>query len=226
MDMPVFDADPDAWLDVGIDLDDRAPAGVSDAAIARMDSAALQAAVQGCTRCGLCRTRQTAVPGQGAANAAWMVVATAPGAAEEQAVQPVAGEAAILLDNMLKAIGAGAESGTSYVTTLVKCRPLDAQGADRAPTPEELAACRPYLERELALTGARTILTLGHTAGKGLLGAAARGKVLRLGDVPVVATYHPADLLRKPEDKRKVWADLCLTLSAAASVQEGGQHGG
>ena len=60
------------------------------------------------------------------------------------------------------------------------------------------------------------ILTLGHTAGKGLLGAAARGKVLRYDGIPTIATYHPADLLRKPADKAKAWSDLCLAKAAHA----------
>ncbi|MNR51861.1 Uracil DNA glycosylase superfamily protein [compost metagenome] len=99
----------------------------------------------------------------------------------------------------------------------MKCRPPAAEdGGDSLPTPEQLAACRPYLQRELELAGSRMILTLGHTAGKGLLGAAARGKVLRYDGIPTIATYHPADLLRKPADKAKAWSDLCLAKAAHA----------
>src|SRR5471032_1317690 len=90
---------------------------------------------------------------------------------------------------------------------------LDRRCRPRA-TPDEAAACRPYLERELALTGAAMLVTLGQAAAKGLLGAAARGKVLRRGELPVVATYHPDDLLRRPEDKAKAWGDLCLARAA------------
>lgn len=207
-----FDAAFDAGFDAGFDApygDTGADAGVSTAAIARMDRAALQAAVQSCTRCTLCRERGAAVPGRGADSAPWLVLATAPNADDEAQGRPLAGAPGQLLDNMLKAINV-APQAQAYVTTLVKCRP---QG-DRAPTAEELAACRPYLERELALAGSRAVITLGHTAAKGLLGAAARGKVLRLEQIPVVATYHPADLLRKPEDKARAWADLCLARAA------------
>jgi DNA polymerase len=214
--MPWFDDAPLPSFDAGFDdlyggeeSESGSNAGVSDAAIARMDRAALQAAVQSCTRCALCRERGAAVPGRGADSAPWLVLATAPNGDDEAQGRPLAGAPGQLLDNMLKAIGVAPEA-QAYVTTLVKCRP---QG-DRAPAPEELAACRPYLERELALAGSRAVITLGHTAGKGLLGAAARGKVLRLGQVPVVATYHPADLLRKSEDKARAWADLCLARSA------------
>lgn len=202
--LPSFDA---AFDD--IDGETEPDRGISDAAIARMDRAALQAAVQSCTRCTLCRERRAAVPGRGPDSAPWLVLATAPNGDDEAQQRPLAGAPGQLLDNMLKAIQV-APDADAYVTTLVKCRP---QG-DRAPSAEELAACRPYLERELVLAGSRAVITLGHTAAKGLLGAAARGKVLRLEQIPVVATYHPADLLRKPDDKARAWADLCLARSA------------
>lgn len=184
--------------------------------IANMDWPALQAAVSTCTRCALCNSRQAAVPGRGDPHAQWLVLGTAPTSADEQEVRAISGEPGQLLDNMLKAIALAPEED-AYVTTLVKCRPpADDSGADRLPTGDELAACRPYLERELELAGTRMILTLGHTAGKGLLGAAARGKVLRFVGIPTIATYHPADLLRKPADKAKAWSDLCLAKAAHA----------
>lgn len=202
--------------------DERAGGDAADAGlaagqdIANMDWPALQAAVSTCTRCALCHSRQAAVPGRGDAQAQWLVLGTAPTAADEQEVRAISGEPGQLLDNMLKAIALAPEED-AYVTTLVKCRPpADDSGADRLPTGEELAACRPYLERELELAGTRMILTLGHTAGKGLLGAAARGKVLRFVGIPTIATYHPADLLRKPADKAKAWSDLCLAKAAHA----------
>jgi len=210
--IPWFDDAPLPSFDAGFDDlygEPESDAGVSDAAIARMDRAALRAAVQSCTRCTLCHERSAAVPGRGADSAPWLVLATAPNGDDEAQGRPLGGAPGQLLDNMLKAIKVAPEAET-YVTTLVKCRPR----GDRAPTIEELAACRPYLERELALAGSRAVLTLGHTAAKGLLGAAARGKVLRLEQIPVVATYHPADLLRKPDDKARAWADLCLARSA------------
>ncbi|KQV84740.1 hypothetical protein ASD15_06105 [Massilia sp. Root351] len=184
--------------------------------IADMDWTALQAAVSTCTRCDLCHSRQAAVPGRGDPHAQWLVLGTAPAAADEQEVRAIAGAAGQLLDNMLKAIALTPDED-AYVTTLVKCRPPAApDGSDSLPTPEQLAACRPYLQRELELAGSRMILTLGHTAGKGLLGAAARGKVLRYDGIPTIATYHPADLLRKPADKARAWSDLCLAKAAHA----------
>jgi DNA polymerase len=188
---------------------------VSEPGIPDMDWTALQAAVKSCTRCDLCHSRKAAVPGRGDANAQWLVLGTAPTAADEDQQRSIAADPGQLLDNMLKAIGVATDED-AYVTTLVKCRPTTADGADRLPTADELSACRPYLERELELAGTRIILTLGHTAGKGLLGGAARGKVLRYDGIPTIATYHPADLLRKPEDKAKAWSDLCLAKAAHA----------
>jgi DNA polymerase len=180
---------------------------VSDEAIAGMDWPALQAAVSTCTRCPLCETRIAAVNGRGAERATWIAIAAAPSVADEQDVQAITGEAGQLLHNMLKAIELKPEADV-YVTNVVKCRP-----PERNPTGDEVIACRPYLERELALTGATMAMTFGQFAAKGLMmGPAARGKVMHYGAnrLPVVATYHPDDLLRKPEDKAKAWADLCL----------------
>ncbi|WP_311197381.1 uracil-DNA glycosylase [Rugamonas brunnea] len=185
------------------------PAPVSEQAIAAMDWPALKAAIASCTRCDLCATRRATVQGRGHTGAQWMAITAAPTRLDEKEGRAVAGEAGQLLDNMLKAIGLTTESDV-YLTGLVKCRPAGDDGADRAPTPDEVAACRPFLERELALTGAGMVLTFGGAAAKGLLGVASRGKVHRYGELPVVATYHPADLLRRPEDKAKAWADLCL----------------
>ena len=203
--------DSTAWFD-----DAPAPPRaepVSADAIAAMDWPALKAAVAVCTRCDLCATRRSVVPGRGIVDAPWIVIGAGPSRLDEKDKRAISGEAGQLLDNMLKAIGRSTERDV-YLTNLVKCRPVDADGADRAPTPDEVAACRPYLERELALTGAAQILTLGQAAAKGMLGAASRGKVHRHGALPVVATYHPDDLLRKPEDKAKAWADLCLARDA------------
>ncbi|HEV7816440.1 MAG TPA: uracil-DNA glycosylase [Janthinobacterium sp.] len=216
--MPAALPDPDetstAWFD-----DAPAPAApvpVSAAAIAAMDWAQLKAAAARCTRCALSRSRKSVVFGRGDKAAAWLVVGAAPGRADEKEGRAISGEAGKLLDNMLLAAGRGTDKDV-YVTNLVKCRPQGPDGAERAPAPEEMAACRPYLERELALTQGRTIVTLGQAALKGLLGGAApasRGTLHRLGQVAVAATYHPEDLLRQGDNKARAWADLCLANSA------------
>ena len=109
-----------------------------------------------------------------------------------------------------------------YVTSLVKCRPTNANGGDRAPTAAEAAACRPFLERERELCGAGMVLTLGQVAANGLLGkplqeplAGSRGSTHHIGAVPMVATLHPGELLRRGADKALAWADLCLARYAA-----------
>ncbi|GGY15106.1 uracil-DNA glycosylase [Massilia dura] len=193
----------------------RAPVqtAITDEEIAAMELPELQAAVRRCTRCRLCETRRAAVPGHGDKRARWLVLGTAPTLADEEAGEPLAGPPGQLLHNMLRAVDLSAQKG-AYVTTLVKCRPVADDGGERLPGADELAACRPYLQRELALTGAGLALTLGGVTAKGLLGVAARGKVLKYGELPVVATFHPADLLKKPEDKARAWADLCLARSA------------
>lgn len=214
VDAVAADDDTNAWFDEAPAPARLAPVG--DDAIAAMDWPALKNAVSTCTRCDLCATRRSAVNGRGAADASWIAIAAAPSRLDEKEVQPIAGEAGQLLDNMLKAISLKPDADV-YVTHLVKCRPSGPDGADRAPSIDELTACRPFLERELALTGATMAMTFGQYAAKGLMmGAAARGKVMRYGaaGLPVVATYHPDDLLRKPEDKAKAWADLSLARAA------------
>jgi DNA polymerase len=115
-----------------------------------------------------------------------------------------------------------------YITNLIKCRPLSPTGAERAPNAEEAAACRPYLERELALTGAGTVMTLGQIAANTLLGrplaaplAGVRGQVHALdavpGEVKLVASLHPGELLRRGADKAQAWADLCRARAAGGA---------
>lgn len=190
-------------------------------AIAAMDWDELHAAIARCERCGSCAGRKP-VPGTGSRQARWFVAAGAPTSADEKAGAPLAGDTGKLFDNMLAAVGLSRERDV-YVTQLVKCRPATANGGDRAPTADEAAACRPFLERELALTGAGTVLTLGQIAANGLLGkplqeplAGARGAVHGYREASLVATLHPGELLRRGLDKALAWADLCRARSISA----------
>jgi uracil-DNA glycosylase len=199
-----------------------AAAEPTDEEIARMDWDQLHAAIASCTRCGGCKDGRKPVFGDGARQANWFIAAGASTLADEQAGAPLAGDTGTLLDNMLFAAGA-ARAADAYVTNLVKCRPVSAKGGDRAPTTEEAAACRPFVERELALTGASKVLTLGQIAANGLLGkelaeplANSRGEVHQLAGVPLVATLHPGELLRRGADKALAWADLCRAKAAHA----------
>jgi len=188
--------------------------GDSLEAIAAMGWDELRDAIARCTRCGDCAGRKP-VYGAGPQQARWFVAAGASSSADEGAGAPLAGDAGKLLGNMLAAVDLARERDV-YVTNLVKCRPTSANGGDRAPSAEEAAACRPFVERELALTGAGVVLTLGQIAANGLLGkplqeplAGTRGRTHALGAVPLVATLHPGELLRRGGDKALAWADLC-----------------
>lgn len=214
---PVADDASTSWFDDAPPPPPLAP--VSAEAIAAMDWSALKTAAARCTRCELGRTRKSSVFGRGDQRATWMVLGSGPNRADEKETRPVSGDAGKLLANMLLAIGLKADD--VYVTNLVKCRPVDASGAERLSTADEANACRPYLERELALTGARTLLTLGHAAAAGLMldEAAARGKVRQLGAVAVIATYHPDELMASPAAKARAWGDLCLArITHAGSI--------
>ena len=217
--VPVPAAAPDdtAWFD---DAPAPAPARqLSDADIAALDWDGLTAAVAKCSRCELCKTRKGVVMGRGDRQASWLMLASSPSRAEEREGRALPGEQGKLLDNMLKAIAVDADSDV-YISHLLKCRPLDDAGQERLPTDVEAAACRPYVERELALLQPRTIVTLGQLAAAGVLPGEkpVRGKVRRLGNASVVATYHPEMLLQDETGKAKAraWGDLCLAKSTHA----------
>ncbi|MFS2218988.1 uracil-DNA glycosylase family protein, partial [Telluria sp. Tellsp104] len=209
-----------AWDDAAL------PSDATPEEIAAMDWDQLTIAIAACRRCSACREGRAPVPGTGAKQARWVVAAGATTAADDKARVPLAGDSGKLLDNMLAAVGMGRERDV-YVTNLIKCRPTTPNGGERAPTPQEAAACRPYLEREVALTGAETVLTLGQIAANTLLGrplpeplAGARGSAhaLETGGrtVNLVATLHPGELLRRGADKALAWADLCRARNARA----------
>lgn len=183
-------------------------------AIAAMDWEALQAEAEGCRACGLCEMRQKVVFGVGDRKARWMVVGEAPGADEDRIGEPFVGRAGQLLDSMLAAVGMARNEGV-YIANVLKCRPP----ANRNPQPGEMASCEPFLRRQIELVAPRVIVVVGRSAVQCLLGtdasiASLRGRVHRVqtagGAVPVVVTYHPAYLLRTPQDKAKSWADLLL----------------
>jgi uracil-DNA glycosylase family 4 len=187
--------------------------------IAGMDWDRLKAAVAGCTKCGLCRSRTKTVFGTGDEKAKWLFVGEGPGRNEDLQGEPFVGPAGKLLDNMLLTMSLK-RGENAYIANIVKCRPIGPDGRDRAPTAEEAAACRPYLDRQIALLKPEIIVALGKTAAVSLLDVdqdtavgQMRGKVQRYGNLPLVVTYHPAYLLRKPADKRKTWSDLCLAMS-------------
>lgn len=168
----------------------------------------LAVAVASCRQCRLCEQRQQAVLGVGDRQADWLFVGEGPGAEEDQRGEPFVGQAGKLLDNMLAAIGLRRGEDV-YIANAVKCRPPQ----NRTPEPEETASCRPYLERQIELLQPRLIVALGRPAAQTLLQeevkiAAARGRLHRYRDIPLIVTYHPAYLLRNLQDKAKAWEDL------------------
>ncbi|MDM4766717.1 uracil-DNA glycosylase [Pelomonas sp. SE-A7] len=183
--------------------------------IAQLDWQGLQQSVAACRNCGLCESRQQTVFGVGHPQAEWMIVGEAPGEQEDRQGEPFVGVAGQLLDNMLRAVGltrAEAEPARQvFIANTLKCRPP----RNRNPEPEELAACQPYLDRQIELVRPRIILALGRFAVQALLGSnealgRLRGQVHRYQGIPVIVSYHPAYLLRNLTDKARAWEDLCL----------------
>jgi DNA polymerase len=191
---------------------------------------ALRAEVAACTRCPLHASRTQGVFGVGNPEADWLVIGEAPGAEEDRQGEPFVGRAGQLLNAMLRAIGLPRES--VYIANVLKSRPP----GNRDPRPEEVAACLPYLMRQVALIEPRIILAVGRIAAQNLLGTdeplgRLRGRVHRFGasGVPLVVTYHPAYLLRSPGEKRKAWEDLKFareTLRAAQRAASAEAHVG
>ena len=184
--------------------------------IGSMDWDALETSIRQCTRCRLCEGRQHAVPGIGDRNARWLFVGEGPGRNEDLQGEPFVGPAGKLLDNMLGALDL-ARGANTFIANIVKCRPVGPDGRDRPPGADEVSACLPYLQRQIALIKPDVIIALGKTAAVSLLGlpedtalGSLRGEPRSVGGVPLVITYHPAYLLRKPADKAKTWRDLCI----------------
>ncbi|TFW09911.1 uracil-DNA glycosylase, partial [Oxalobacteraceae bacterium OM1] len=123
---------------------DEAGLAPSDPAVAGMDWPALKESVANCVKCGLCRNRTQTVFGVGDERAKWLFVGEGPGRNEDLRGEPFVGNAGKLLDNMLLALGLR-RGDNAYIANIVKCRPTDASGKDRPPTPEEALACLPYL---------------------------------------------------------------------------------
>ncbi len=199
----------------------RAPAS----GVAGMDWPALRHAVTACRACTLCDGRRQTVFGTGHPRAHWLIVGEAPGEQEDALGEPFVGESGQLLDRMLRALGLAREAGEApdparqvFIANTLKCRPP----GNRNPTAQELAACQPYLERQVTLVQPRVILAMGRFAVQALLGSSEplgrlRGRVHDWRGVPLVVTYHPAYLLRQPAEKARAWEDLCLAASCLAT---------
>ncbi len=169
----------------------------------------LQKQVSVCTKCELHQTRTQTVFGVGHPAADWLIIGEAPGADEDRKGEPFVGRAGQLLTNMLRAIGLAREE--VFIANILKCRPPN----NRDPKQEEVAQCKPYLRQQIEFLQPKVILAVGRIAAQSLLETDTpigrmRGKQYQFENtnIPVVATYHPAYLLRSPQQKRKAWEDL------------------
>ena len=161
-----------------------------------------------CRRCGLCQQRRSLVFGVGNPDADLVVVGEAPGEQEDRQGEPFVGPSGQMLDKMLLHV-LGMERSEVYILNVVKCRPPK----NRNPLPEEVEACRPFLESQLQAIQPKLMLVLGGVAFKALFQTPqgitrARGTWRTYAGIPALPTFHPAYLLRNPAEKRKTFDDL------------------
>jgi len=171
------------------------------------------ASLKACAVSALKRTAKSLCFARGREDARLMLIGEAPGRDEDLQGKPFVGRAGQLLDRMLETIGLSEEH--VYITNTVYWRPP----GNRTPTPEEIEACAPFLARQIELLSPDVLVLLGGAAAKSILGVSEgimrlRGKWLTYAcagrDIAMLATLHPAYLLRKPEDKRYAWRDLLM----------------
>ena len=189
----------------------------------------LSEAIKSCTRCPLGATRLNAVPGEGNVNADVMFVGEGPGFDEDRQGRPFVGRAGQLLDKMILAMGLTREK--VFIANIAKCHPMtdplhpEKHGNDRAPNAQEIACCRKYIEQQIAIVCPKYVVALGGVAAKALISdanslGALRGKfhTLHLDSVElpkpvqIIATFHPAALLRNPNWKKDAWVDLQMVM--------------
>ncbi len=169
----------------------------------------LERAVAACKRCGLYRGAKNPVPGEGDPNAGLMCVGEAPGATEDELGRPFVGQAGKLLTQILAAIDLPREK--AYICNVLKHRPPN----NRNPLPDEVAACTPYLVRQVELVRPKVIIAFGTFAAQTLLDTKLsmgklREAIHQYHGIPLIVTYHPAALLRNPSWKRPTWEDVQL----------------
>jgi uracil-DNA glycosylase len=163
--------------------------------------------IAACQACKLCSGRARTVPGEGLETARLVVVGEGPGKTEDETGRPFVGRAGELLTKILEAIKLPREQ--VFICNVVKCRPPE----NRLPQYDEIAACVPFLHRQIELVKPKVILAMGGTAAQTLLNTkqslgALRNQVHRFRGIPLVVTYHPAALLRNPNWKRPTWDDV------------------
>jgi len=167
----------------------------------------LERQVKKCTKCGLCKGRTNVVFGTGDPDADLMFVGEAPGYYEDVQGEPFVGRAGQLLTKIIESIGL--KRSEVYIANILKCRPPE----NRNPTANEIVLCTPHLIKQIEIIRPKVICALGTFAAQTLLDTKEaigklRGKFFEYQDTKFLATYHPAYLLRNPNDKKKVWNDI------------------
>ncbi len=182
--------------------------------IKSLDWEPLQQLISECGGCDLHEGRTQTVFGTGDKDANWLIIGEAPGQQEDIQGEPFVGRAGQLLDNMLLAVGQPRQ--TVYIANVVKCRPP----GNRDPKDEETSACQSYLKRQVELIKPKLVLVVGRIAAQSLLATTTpvgklRGQVYQFPEtqIPMIITYHPAYLLRRPSEKAKSWQDLKLAMA-------------
>lgn len=160
-----------------------------------------------CTQCPLHQTRTQTVFGSGSQQADLLIVGEAPGANEDKQGLPFVGRAGSLLTDMLQAIHFARDD--VYIVNILKCRPPN----NRDPKAEEVNQCIGYLQQQIALLKPKLILAVGRIGAQNLLQrkealSRLRGNIYHYDDIPVMVTYHPAYLLRSPQQKKQAYKDL------------------
>jgi uracil-DNA glycosylase len=171
------------------------------------DLESVRAEIGDCQRCKLAPKRTNIVFGSGNPSAELVFVGEAPGYDEDQQGLPFVGRAGQLLTKIIESINLKRED--VYICNVLKCRPPE----NRNPEPDEVAACNPFLKKQLAAIRPKIVCCLGTFAAQTVMQTAApisrlRGKFFDLDGIRVIATFHPAYLLRSPEKKREVWEDM------------------
>jgi DNA polymerase len=182
------------------------------------DLAAVAAEVRACTRCPLANGRTQAVPGEGNPVSDVLLVGEGPGQREDATGRPFVGPAGQLLDELLRSVGW--ERGDIYITNVVKCRPP----GNRDPEPTEIAACRPYLDRQEEALAPALVVTLGrHSLQRYLPGARiseVHGELRRAGGHFVLPMYHPAAALRQTALRETLARDFSAVPAALLTARE------
>ncbi len=181
--------------------------------------AALAARARDCRRCGLRAGCRGVVFGEGDPDGGLLFLGEGPGQVEDELGRPFVGPAGQLLEKIL--LAAGFHRGQVYISNTVLCRPP----GNRVPAPEEVAACRLWLDERLAVMRPQLIVCLGSSAAKNILGpdlqiSRDRGRWHALGEIRVMPTFHPAALLRDPSKKRPVWEDMKLVRAEWLRLRE------